>query len=103
MNLRILFVCLDVLQLSCTHAVPEPLEQRLIRNQVQFFNEPDSNNFSIRMIIRLVDQEIVTSFPTVVKENKELKNRLTNLTNGLEVWLPLILLVISFVLLTYFR
>ena len=51
------------------------------------------------MIIKMVDHEIVTSFPTVVKENSELKNRLTSLTNGLEVWLTLILLKISFVFL----
>ena len=47
----------------------------------------------------MVDHEIVISFPTVVKENSELKNRLTSLTNGLEVWLTLILLKISFVFL----
>ena len=51
------------------------------------------------MIIKMVDHEIVSSFPTVVKENTELKNRLTSLTNGLEVWLTLILLKISFVFL----
>ena len=51
------------------------------------------------MIIKMVDHEIVISFPTVVKENSELKNRLTSLTNGLEVWLTLILLKISFVFL----